>query len=226
MAERRVGAAVVHRPRRPRARASSPSATSCDSRRRRPGPRHRARRRPPDRRHRLRRARLVARGGRVAMVRGGFRHLVVVDGRRDRRASSRCATSCAAGPTTARSATLPARRSRRRAAPDGAARVDGASATVGPSAHGHALARERRREPRLSSSCSSGSSSMSRRVSRSSDDHAERQQRRRRRRATMSSSRRRARSVMPTASSTGWMLPARGGGSPRRRAGPRGRAGS
>ena len=35
-----------------------------------------------------------------AMVRGGFRHLVVVDGG-EMRASSRCATSCAAGCATA-----------------------------------------------------------------------------------------------------------------------------
>ena len=48
-----------------------------------------------------------------AMVRGGFRHLVVVDGG-EMPASSRCATSCAAGCATARPASC-----RRTSAPCG-----------------------------------------------------------------------------------------------------------
>ena len=70
-----------------------------------PGPRHRARRRPPDHDVVFAAPDWSLEEAAVAMVRGGFRHL----DRRSRAArssaSSRCATSCAAGPTTARSAT-------------------------------------------------------------------------------------------------------------------------
>ena len=103
MSERSVGAAVVMDP-----DGNGPGIiTERDilrRDRRRAGPRPRAGRRAPDARRRLRRARLVAGGGRRG---DGARRLPPSDraGRgRDGRASSRSATSCAAGPRTARSA--------------------------------------------------------------------------------------------------------------------------
>jgi len=108
--DRRVGAPSCSIPTaRP---GSSPSATSwtLSARARTPTP---SARRPPHLRHRLRRARLVARGGRGRHGPGRLPPLVVTTG--EVSACSRCATSCAAGPRTARSATCrSARRSARR----------------------------------------------------------------------------------------------------------------
>ena len=101
MAKRRVGAAVVVDPEAP-GLASSPSATSC-SRSARAGPRHGAGRGPPHLGPRVRRPGLVAREAAAAMVRGGFRHLVVID-EGEATGVSRSATWCGAGPTTGRAA--------------------------------------------------------------------------------------------------------------------------
>ena len=106
MSERRVGAAVVLDP-----DGEGPGIITerdvLESVGRRTGPGHRARRRPPDRRPRVREPDVVAgAGGR----RDGPRRLPPPHRRRrrrDRRASSPSATSCAAGPTTARPATCP-----------------------------------------------------------------------------------------------------------------------
>ena len=98
----------------------------------------------------------------AAMVRGGFRHLIVLDAMERRSASSRSATSCAAGPRTERSVRCPpgrpwgetggapARGSRRARSPTAAGRgegprpprmICGAAAPSGPALSGGPMRR-------------------------------------------------------------------------------------